>query len=168
MKNSIALSSTQLKMLNTLAKTPDENAGDGLAKMMSKTDTQTSPMMQQLADVLARKRAQEQQELTEAAAEVIIDVINSADVAIERLRLTNADARRTAEAAVNKIEKIAVARVYGERTMNWLPLVTLLGSGDGYGTVDVGNTAEVPADEAKKILAEIKANRSAAKKTAAK
>ena len=161
------LNKADFAIFQKLAKKPDENAGDGLSKMLSSTDTHTSPMMQQLADVLARKRQEEQTRLTEEAAELIVGVINSSDIAIENLRAQNAEARRAAEAAVNKIEKIAVARVYGERTMNWLPLLTLLDESGTTGTF-FAQQDQVPDEDAKKILAEIKGARAAAKKAAAK
>lgn len=166
----VDLKQSQFQMLVKLAKQPDANADDGLAKMLSTKSTDASPMMQQLAEVLARKRSQEQAELTEAAAEVILNVIAASDNEIEIQRAENAHARRKAEAAVNKIEKIAVARVYGERTMNWLPLIILLGQGTDFrGAVTLDPSAtEVPFEDAKKILAEIKGARAAAKKAAAK
>lgn len=161
------LNKADFAVFQKLAKKPDENAGDGLNKMLSSADAHTSPMMQQLADVLARKRQEEQTRLTEEAAELIVGVINSSDIAIENLRAQNAEARRSAEAAVNKIEKIAVARVYGERTMNWLPLLQLLGEKNSVVGV-FPKLEEVPEEDAKKILAEIKGARAAAKKAAAK
>lgn len=163
--NQNTLRPTQLALLAKLGTNVDPHGADGLTKMLS-SSASVSPKMQQLAEVIARKREQEQSQITEEAAEVIMSVINSSDQAIENLRAENAAARRTAEAAVNKIEKIAVARVYGERTMNWLPLTHLLGVVNG--ATSFADAPEVPAAEAKAILAEIKGARAAAKKTAAK
>ncbi len=90
-------------------------------------DAETNPQMDQLNDVLRRRQAEAQEKAVEAAADEIIHLQASASDVIESHRRQLSELRRRAAAELQRIEQIAVARLYGNQTMNYLPLARELG-----------------------------------------
>lgn len=121
------------------------------------------PGAQQMRDILARRAAEKNAKATEEAADFVLQAVETGEAMINSQREAIAAARRQMESARNYLENIAVARVYGERTMNWLPLAVQVGmvtpvacANNVPGSV-TSAAYTVPEAEYKEILTEIKA-----------
>lgn len=141
-----------LSTLHTALITPqDEFAGFTSGQAVN-------PLGDKMNEIMSRRRAEAQEAATEAAAVEVLALIEVSDNTILNSRQVIADLRRSVGVHTAKIEAIAVAREYGKRSMNWLPLAAALGKVSLSGP---NPEFEVPADEFKTILAEIKATRAA-------
>ena len=117
-----------------------------------------SSQMKAIAEALAKRKSEEALRAAEDVAEEVLELIKQANEQIESSRVTLAAHRREIIKTRNKIENTAVARVYGERTMNWLPLTYILGRVKFQQQVNAISHPDffVPPMEAQKILDEIK------------
>lgn len=159
----IAMSASKEQLVKTLATlATSQQPRDEFAGLLS---TQAaSPAAQRMQDVLAAKRAKQDEAAIEAAAEEVLLLVSAADININSHRAQLAHMRRQVEQIKDQIETIAVARIYGERTMNWLPLAAALGKVDVMTAVTNIDFC-VPAVQYQEILKEVKAAQAA--KTAA-
>ena len=102
------------------------STNDGLSHLKSFSGFETAAGTA-LAEALARKKAKEKEEVAEAAADEILRMFKESDRVIDNHRETYKQLRRSMDAHKNAMETIAVARLYGEETMNFLPLSAALG-----------------------------------------
>lgn len=116
-------STSKTKLLLSLAALSSD---DGMAHLKAFSGLETAAGSA-LVEALKRKREKEQQEIAEAAATEIIDVLKRADHHVDEYRSAYKSLRRQLEAHKSKMENITIARMYGEETMNFLPLSLELG-----------------------------------------
>ena len=133
------------------------NNDDGLSSLLSTSST--SPAAAALSVALARKREKEKESAVEQAADEIISLVKQADSSIEELRDTYRQLRQQMKTKKNAMTDIAVARMYGEETMNFLPLqMALKKAVKSFIEIPEGkeNLFKVPEDFAAKALAKLK------------
>jgi hypothetical protein len=150
-----------VKTLSTLAAA--QQPKDEFAGLLSSPNV--APGAIRMQELLASKREKQNEAVLENAAEEVLKLIEGADTAINSFRTDLAEARSRAVALKAGIESVAVARIYGERTMNWLPLAAAIGRANFVqATSDIDFS--IPADQYAEILKEVKAKQ--AEKAAAK
>ena len=141
-----------VKTLSTLALS--QHPKDEFAGLLSVQNS--SPTATRLQEVLKAKREKQNDAAIEDAAEEVLKLVTCADSTINNESARLAAVRRQAEQIKQTIETVAVARIYGERTMNWLPLAAALGKVNILTAMSDIDFA-VPADQFAAILKEVKA-----------
>lgn len=104
-----------------------------------------------VADAVKRHLSTRSQAVAESAAAAIVAQLELSEKNIELYRASLSEVRRQEQINVNHIQTLAVARLFGSRTNNWIPL--LHANSGNWDAVDI------PKDEYQKLLKEIKADR---------
>lgn len=143
-------------LLNLLA---TNTLQDEFSSLVSEHSGVKNPAADHMREALRRKKDADAAAAADAAAVEVLDLIKESDRSINTQRTKIAEARRAAAFHKTNVERIAVARMYGERTMNWLPLalamerITILQI-----TLEGRNVEEftIPAETYKELLEEVK------------
>lgn len=98
---------------------------DGLDVLTSMQNTSVAGAA--LAVALKRKQEKSREEAVEKAADAVIELIAASDNKIIALRGEYRRLRAMMRVMKNEMTDIAVARMHGEETMNFLPLQVVLG-----------------------------------------
>lgn len=134
--------------------------------------TTSSPMASSIAEAIRKKKEEAQAQAALDAADEIIELQKKAVNLIETKRQALALIRKDEAAAKQKIITVAIAKLYGEKTMNWLPLAIELGMLKVTASQALANPDfTIPPLIAEQLLAEVQqmqAAKVAAKKTATK
>lgn len=122
-----------------------------------------NPAAAAIVEALKKKRADEAANAVSNAADEIMALENEATKEIENKRASMSDMRKRLDAYKSKIIRIAIARAYGQKTLNYIPLAVELEKVQVTAQQIATNPIfTVPPLEAEKLLAEINAERATA------
>lgn len=124
--------------------------------------TFNNEQMDSINQALARRREQKLHEKANAAAEEITTLVEASEAAIEGVRRAYNQKRREMESLRRNMEDKAIARIYGQETMNWLPLKLLVHGRTNMKEEELKH-AMIPMKDQERILKAIKAKRKEAK-----
>lgn len=129
------------------------NEDDGMNVLTSMQNSSVAGAA--LAVALKRKQAKNKEEAVEKAADAVIKLVEHADASVNNYRAHYRQLRASMRNVKEKMTNIAVARMYGEETMNFLPLQVLLTGVEGVDEQHKG-LLEVPPAKREEYLKKLK------------